>query len=355
MTATKTIACPLFKVVSPGLFTTIQDKGRFGYQRYGVPVNGVMDHFAAGVANLLVGNAGEAAVLECTVLGPTLIAMDQAYVAVTGAQMPIHLNGETVPVWTSFPVNTGDILEIGQVESGCRGYVAVTGGFEVPPVMGSRATAMGGGYGGLQGRALQKEDKLAGGVGRMLPWSRRLPLSLIPSYAENIILRAIPGPQDDYFDEGLEKFFNSEFVVSHEANRAGYRLTGPEIRQKAGKPVSIISEASLPGGVQIPPNGQPIILLAEQTVGGYSKIATIISSDLDLIGQAVPGNSIRFQRTDLQAAHAVKKEKKAIFDHIKTVLELTDTVRDLQKSSAADRKDCAVRRFDEPYSEYAAI
>ncbi len=272
----KTIAYPLFKVVSPGLFTTIQDKGRFGYQRYGVPINGAMDNFAACVANLLVGGEDSAAVLECTVAGPALIALDQADVAVTGARMAIHLNGQLVPGWTSFSVMTGDLLEIGQVASGCRGYVAVTGGFEVPLVMGSRATAMAGGYGGLHGRALQKGDKLARGVGRLLSVPRRLPELLVPRYVDNVTLRAIPGPQDDYFDEGLEKFFNTEFVVSHEANRAGYRLTGPEIRQKVGKPVSIISEPSLPGGVQIPPNGHPIILLAEQTVVGYTKIATVI-------------------------------------------------------------------------------
>jgi biotin-dependent carboxylase-like uncharacterized protein len=342
MTSMNTMASPLFKVVSPGLFTTIQDRGRFGYQRYGVPVNGVMDRFAAGVANLLVGNSDAAAVLECTFLGPTLCAIDQAFVAVTGARMPVRVNGETVPGWTSFLVRAGDILEIGQAESGCRGYVAVTGGFEVPPVMGSRATAMGGGYGGLQGRALRNDDELARGAGRMLPWPRRLPHSFVPSYADATMLRAIPGPQDDYFDEGLDIFFDAEFIVSHEANRAGYRLTGPAIRQKAGKPVSIISESSLPGGVQIPPNGQPIILLAEQTVGGYSKIATVISSDLDLIGQAISGDRIRFQRIDLDVAHQVKKEKVAIFEHIRTLLELTPT-------------SCTVQYVDDQFPGYAPI
>ena len=324
----KTIEQPLFTVVFPGLYTTIQDKGRFGYQRYGVPVNGAMDSFAASVANLLVGADATAAVLECTITGPTLTALGQAYVAVTGARMPIRLNGAPMPAWASFPVDAGDLLEIGQVEAGCRCYVAVTGGFEVPVVMGSRSTAMGGGYGGLQGRALKKDDKLARGAGQLLPELRRLPHSLLPSYTDRIVLRAIVGPQDDYFDAGLETFFASEFFVSHEASRAGYRLSGPEIRQKAGKPVSIISESSLPGGVQIPPNGQPIILLTEQTVGGYTKIATVISSDLDLIGQAMPGHSIRFQRIDLSAAHAVKRQKMATLDHIKAILEQTDTFGD---------------------------
>ncbi|EKD37360.1 MAG: hypothetical protein ACD_75C01155G0001, partial [uncultured bacterium] len=185
---------------------------------------------------------------------------------------------------------------------------------------------------------LQKDDRLCRGIGS-LPEPRRIPMELVPKYQERIILRAIPGPQDDYFEEGLDTFFSSEFVVSHEANRMGYRLTGPAIKQKAGKPSSIISESSLPGGVQIPPNGQPIILLAEQTVGGYTKIATVISSDLGLIGQAIPGNTIRFQRVDLETAYALKKNAKQIVDHIKTIVELTDTVRDMQRWCAAGKAD----------------
>ncbi|GAB6190674.1 5-oxoprolinase subunit C family protein [Desulfocastanea catecholica] len=347
----KTTSYTLFKVISPGLFTTVQDKGRFGYQKYGVPVNGVMDSFSAAIANILVGNGDDSAVLECTVIGPTLLCLDIAYVVVTGASMPIHLNGEEMESWRSFRVKVGDVLELGQVQSGCRSYLAVTGGIEVPLIMGSRSCYVGAGLGGLHGRALQKGDSIPRGVGKMLDKPRRIPRELVPIYSEEIILRAIPGPQDDYFDEDLDKFFNSEFHVSHEANRAGYRLNGPTIRQKPSKPVSIISESNVPGGVQIPPNGQPIILLTEQTVGGYTKIATIISSDLDLIGQAIPGNIIRFQRTDLETAYALKKGQKRIVDNLKIIIDLIDDVRDLQHQCAADNENISIRRFAELYPE----
>jgi len=346
-----TISYQLFKVLSPGLFTTVQDRGRYGYQRYGVPVSGAMDVFAASLANLLVGNGDDAAVLECTVTGPGFFVLDHARVAVTGADMPIFLNGQAVAGWSSFRVKTGDVLEIGRAQSGCRSYVAVTGGFEVPPVMGSRSCNVGAGIGGLHGRPLQKEDGLCRGIGPILPEPRRIPAELVPKYPDRKILRAVPGPQDDYFDEGLDMFFSSDFIVSHESNRMGYRLSGPEIRQKTGKPTSIISESSLPGGVQIPPNGQPIILLAEQTVGGYTKIATVISSDLDLIGQATPGNSIRFQRVDLQTAYVLKRKQQQIIDHLKEIVVLTDTVRDLQKEFAAENEDAAARHFADLYPE----
>lgn len=341
----------LFKVISPGLFTTVQDLGRYGYQRFGVPVNGVLDPFAATMANHLVGNDDDAAVLECTVAGPSFVVLDHANVAVTGANMPIFLNGDEVAGWSSFRVKAGDVLEIGQAQSGCRGYIAVTGGFAVPLVMGSRSCYVGAGIGGLHGRPLQQGDRLHRGIGRILAEPRRLPAELVPKYPDRITLRAIPGPQDDYFDEGLEMFFATEFTVSHEANRAGYRLTGPAIRQKSGKPVSIISESSLPGGVQIPPNGQPIILLAEQTVGGYTKIATVISSDLGLVGQAMPGNTIRFQRIDLETAYALKKSEKGIIDRIKSILDLTDSVRDMQRCCATGNDDDFARKFADLYPE----
>lgn len=346
----QTASQQLFKVISPGLFTTVQDMGRYGYQRFGVPINGVMDSFAARLANLLVGNGEEAAVLECTVVGPTFIVLDQADVAVTGADMEVTVNGATVSNWASFRVKTGDVLAIGQARSGCRGYLAVTGGIEVPKVMGSRSCYVGAGIGGLHGRALQKEDRLAKGVGPLLAAPRRLPRELVPEYSDRIVLRAIPGPQDDYFDEGLETFFNAEFQVSHEANRMGYRLTGPAIRQKPDKPTSIISESSVPGGVQIPPNGQPIILLAEQTVGGYTKIATVISGDLDYIGQAIPGDTIRFQRIDLDGAYELKRKRQQLIERIKTLMELTDEVRVLQRQCAADYED-GLAEFIELYPE----
>ena len=344
------MAMQLLKVISPGLLTTVQDNGRYGYLSYGVPIAGVMDSFAARLANLLVGNSEKAAVLECTVAGPSFVVLDQADVAVTGADMEVTLNGAAVANWASFRVKPGDVLAIGQARSGCRGYIAVSGGIEVPMVMGSRSCYLGAGIGGLYGRPLRKDDRIARGAGPLLPASRRLPAELVPQYRDSLILRAIPGPQDDYFTEGLTTFFNAEFQVSHDANRMGYRLTGPVIRQKPGKPTSIISEASVPGGVQIPPNGQPIILLAEQTVGGYTKIATVISGDLDSIGQAIPGSTIRFQRIDLAGAYELKRKRQLLVERIKRLIELTDEVRTLLRQCLAEDGD-AFAGFADLYPE----
>lgn len=340
-----------FSIISPGLFTTVQDMGRYGFQKFGVPITGALDSFAAQMANFLVGNDSNAALLEFTVVGPRLLVMTDAFVAITGAEMEIKRNGTFVSSWKAFRVKPGDLLEVGQTKSGCRGYLAVTGGIEVPLVMNSRSSYVGGKIGGVEGRPLTIGDKLARGIGVFLDEPRKLPQELVPQFNTEIVLRAIPGPQDDYFDEDLEKFFNSEFTVSPEANRMGYRLDGPEIKQKEGMPGSIISESSLPGGVQIPPNGLPIILLVEQTVGGYTKIATVISSDLDLVAQASPGDRIRFERVSLEAAYSIKREQAQELENIKQVVEMIAQVKQSRQKKPVYREDKWLRIFKELYPE----
>lgn len=340
-----------FSVISPGLFTTIQDRGRFGYQKFGIPVTGVLDCFAARIANFLVGNDSSCALVEITVGGPRLTVLNDAFVAITGAELEITLNGDSIPTWEAFRVRPGDILDVGGVRSGCRGYLAVTGGIAVPLVMGSRSCYLGGKFGGFDGRALQAGDTIQRGPGVFLEQPRKLPRDLIPRLPSEIVLRAIPGPQDDYFGADLEKFFKAEFVVSPDANRIGYRLDGPIIRQKEGMPASIISESSFPGGVQIPPNGLPIILLGEQTVGGYTKIATVISSDLDRIGQASPGDTIRFQRVDLKRAHAIRKEKTEAIEKIERLVDLAGQLRQWQHNNQGDVEDEALGLFKDLYPE----
>lgn len=338
-----------FKVLSPGLFTTVQDMGRYGYQKFGVPITGALDAFAAQMANFLVGNEDNSAVLEFTMAGPRLLVMTDAFVAITGAEMEITQNSTPISAWTAFRVQPGDILEIGQAQSGCRGYLAVTGGIEVPPLMKSRSCYVGGKIGGLEGRPLDVGDKLPRGIGRFLEQPKKLPQELVPQFHNEIVLRAIPGPQDDYFAEDLEKFFNSEFTVSPEANRMGYRLDGPVIRQKEGMPTSIISESSLPGGIQIPPNGLPIILLVEQTVGGYTKIATVISSDLHLVAQASPGDRIRFEKVDLQTAYSIKKEQLHNLEKIKKVIDLIGQVKQSRRKNPVYTQDNTIALFKELY------
>ncbi len=307
----------IFRVLEPGIYTTVQDRGRYGYQQFGIPISGAMDQFAYRVANLLVGNPEDAAVLEITVFGPRFEVLAEADIAVTGAEMPITINDEAAEGWTSLRVRPGDVVALKQVRSGCRAYLAVTGGIDVPVVMGSRSTYVGGKLGGYQGRPLAKGDLLARGPAEPLKAPRKLPPNFIPRYPSEILLRAIPGPQDDYFDEGLRIFFGSEFKVSTKADRMGYRLEGPVVPHREGMPQSIISEPSVPGGVQIPPDGQPIILLLEQTVGGYTKIATVISTDISRVAQAKPGDKIRFEEVDLETAYGILRAQEQALQKIR--------------------------------------
>jgi biotin-dependent carboxylase-like uncharacterized protein len=307
----------MFKVLEPGPYTTIQDQGRFGYQQFGIPAAGALDQFAYRIANMLVANSEDAAVLEITFMGPCLEVMAEADIAITGAQIPVSINEQTVAIWSSVRVNPGDVLTIGQVESGCRAYLAVTGGIDVPIVMGSRSCYTNAKIGGLKGRPIAKSDIIDRGKGALSGTLRRLPPQYVPHYDSNILLRAVPGPQDDFFDHGLIAFFQSAFTVSPQANRMGYRLQGPVIPLREGVPKSIISEPSIPGGVQIPADGQPIILLVEQTVGGYTKIATVISSDLPRVAQAMPGDEIRFERVGLEIAHQVFRQQRKMMGNIK--------------------------------------
>ena len=307
----------VFRVVVPGPYTTVQDKGRFGYQQFGIPPTGALDRFAYRVANMLVGNPEHAAVLETTIMGPRMEVLAETDVALTGGEAAITVNNQAMGNWCSFRIQPGDVLSVGQVKSGCRSYLAVTGGIDVPLVMESRSCYVGAGIGGHEGRILAKEDILKRSEGGLQGSPLQVPKALIPAYVSDVLLRAVPGPQDDFFDEGLNTFFASEFAVSSNANRMGYRLEGPKILHKEGVLKSIISEPSLPGGVQIPPDGQAIILLVEQTVGGYTKIATVISADIPRVAQAKPGDKIRFQKVNLEAAHDAFKQQEQILQEIK--------------------------------------
>jgi len=303
-----------FSAATPGAYTTIQDGGRFGFQKMGVPISGVLDPFAHAAANLLVGNPPDRAVLEITVMGPKLEILAAADVALCGGDFPMTVNGDPVPGWRSTAVAPGDVLEIHQVRKGCRGYLAVTGGIDVPEVMGSRSTYPGARIGGFAGRPLKAGDVVPAAGGPRLSGPRQVPESLLPPHSEAIRLRAIPGPQDDYFDEGLERLFASDYMITAKADRMGYRLQGPEIPIADGMPESIVSEPSMPGGIQIPADRQPIILLVEQTVGGYAKIATVISSDLPRVAQATPGDTVHFARCSIEEAHRLHRaQQEAIF------------------------------------------
>ena len=263
----------LFNIVTPGAYTTVQDSGRYGYQQMGIPVSGALDLFAFQIANMLVENKKNQAALEMTITGPHLEVLADLVVAVTGAEIGVTLNGQSVAMWRSFQIKAGDTLTIHQVKSGCRAYLAVSGGLDVPVIMGSRSTYVGGHLGGFNGRPLQPGDQLQTRNRKIPGFSRAVLEKDIPHFPSEISLQAIAGPQDDFFDEGLDLLFSSEFMISAKADRMGYRLQGQPIPISSQKPKSIVSEPSMPGGIQIPADEQPIILLVEQTVGGYAKIA----------------------------------------------------------------------------------
>jgi biotin-dependent carboxylase-like uncharacterized protein len=297
---------PGLEVIRPGLLTTVQDLGRRGYERFGVPVAGAMDYFALRAANALVGNPPEAAALEITAAGPTLRATANCLISVCGADLGLRVNGWPIPTWVSAFVRRGWQIEFDGQQSGCRAYLAVAGRISVSPVMGSRATYLPGGFGGLDGRALQAGDLLPiAPVGWHLPSraARQLPRDLLPFYDDQPTVEVIIGPQVDAFTEdGVRAFLNSEYQVSPTADRMGYRLQGPAIAHRES--ADNVSDGIVLGAVQVPADQQPIVMMADrQTTGGYPKIAVVASADVPLLAQCLPGKgSVRFRETSVEEA-----------------------------------------------------
>jgi len=284
-------------VTEGGLLTTIQDCGRAGIQAFGVPVCGAMDTYSLRWANKLVGNPQTLAGLEMTIKGATLQAMAPLLVAITGADLPITINGFPEPSWQALHLAAGDELAIGSVSRGARAYLAVMGGVDVPVVMGSRSTFLRGHIGGFGGRVLRVGDVLPIGAcedrgllaGSFVPSELRVPLP-----ASVTTVRVMMGPQDDLFTEAaILELARAEYVVSADSDRMAYRLQGNPLAHRAGP--DIVSDGIAPGSIQVPRSGQPIIMLADrQTTGGYAKIATVIGADLPLLGQTKPGDKIKF-------------------------------------------------------------
>jgi len=306
------------RIISPGPCTTVQDMGRFGAFESGVPVSGSLDDYAHRIANWLVGNSSGCAVLEMSVIGARFEVLCSADMAVAGASMNLHVNGKACPEWTSVRVRSGDVVELGIAENGCRAYLAISGGIDVPLVMGSRSTCAGATFGGYKGRPLSPGDILKRGEAILLKKPRELPW--IPLYPEKIHVRAIPGPHDDCFRNHQERLFSSAYTVTEHSNRMGYRLSGPEIPRDSDAPQSIISEPVTPGNIQIPPDGRPIILLKEQTTGGYTIIATVISPDIFRIAQARPGDTVQFISVTLDEAHKIYRDWMRFLDDVKALL-----------------------------------
>jgi len=292
----------LFHVANAGLFSTVQDLGRYGYLRYGVPVSGAMDQFSLVAANLLVGNKTDDACLEMTVLGPELQVLGDTQIAIAGSDCSPRINGESVSLWCTLSAKKGDVVSFGRMQWGCRAYLAVRGGVNTPLVLGSRSTYVRGGFGGLDGRKLRNGDTIEGFDVPPLDFEYSMPEELVPQFTDHFEARVVLGPQADMFTEsGVKVFLSGSFKVASEADRMGYRLEGPLVEHR-GK-ADIVSDALLPGAVQVPKDGKPIVLMRDaQTTGGYPKIAVIVASDLSTIGQAKPGSTIEFSKVTLREA-----------------------------------------------------
>ena len=297
-------------VVKPGWLTTVQDLGRYGYQQYGMPVSGAMDRYSHIVANRLIGNCDHDAALEITLKGPELLFEDDSVIAVTGADLAPSLDGVGMPLWTSVPVKTGSRITFGTRHVGARCYLAIAGGIDVPIVLGSRSTHIASRTGGMKGRTLIQGDILISGTPSLHQHStigRSLPEKLHPIYSTVATLRILPGPQRDAFlEQALAVLTTNVYRLTSQSDRMGYRLAGPKLGH--GKAEQYISDGTALGILQIPPDEQPILLMADrQTTGGYPKIATVISADLHLAGQLIPGDTIQFTTTTLQEAQAALK------------------------------------------------
>ena len=319
-------------VISSGIMTTIQDLGRPGYYHLGIPMGGAMDRLALRAANLLVGNDEAAASLETVFLGPELEFTEDAVVAVCGAELPPLIDGEGQPTWTALGIRKGQVLSFGFLKRGARAYIAVSGGIVTPPALGSRSTYPIGSLGGVDGRAVQPDDSLplgqpGGGArpGTMVPAAlRRLP----GSRAE---LRVLPGLYWHRITEDAQNgFFDDTWTVANEADRMGYHFRGGrqlefvprEQPYSAGSNPSNITDACYPyGSIQVPDGAEPIVLHRDAVSGGgYFMLGTVISADMDLIGQLQPNTPTKFVKVDMDAALAARKNRSGILDRIRDTM-----------------------------------
>ena len=320
-----------FNVIEPGLSTTVQDLGRPGYYHIGIPMSGGMDMLSLTAANLLVGNPPGAAVLEAVFLGPKLEFTRDATVAVTGADLPPKVDGVEQPGWTSFPVRKGQVLSFAFLKAGARAYIAVSGGIDVPVVLGSRSTYTLGALGGFHGRKLQACDALTLGPGVAAPEGRSVPQHLRRMPGAPAELRMLPGLYwHRITDAAGAGFLEDTWKVAPEADRIGYRFRGGRALEfvprvppfGAGSDPSNIVDACYPyGSVQVPGGTEPIVLHRDAVSGGgYFMVGTVVSADMDLIGQLQPHTPTRFVAVTMDQALQARRDRKATLDAIGTAI-----------------------------------
>ena len=304
-------------VINGGILTTIQDSGRYGYQELGIPTSGVMDDYNYRLANILVGNKLDEAVLEMTYFGPTLKFNEDLTLAITGSDMNPKINGQPAPMFETIKVKAGDTLQFGKVNEGVRGYLAFGGSIDVPVVNGSKSTHIKTKMGGIDGRALKPKDTL-NIVGSKDKTMRRIPENYLPKFNHCNLLRVVLGPQDDYFTEkGIHDLFRSGgYQVTKDFDRMGIRLKGTSIEHK--ETADIISDGTTFGSIQVPANGQPIILVADrQTTGGYTKIGNVITPDLYKLANMSFLDKVLFQKVTIEEAQKATLDYRNRFETIK--------------------------------------
>ncbi|MEM1286347.1 MAG: biotin-dependent carboxyltransferase family protein [Pseudomonadota bacterium] len=319
------------KIINPGLSTSIQDLGRPGYFHLGIPIGGAMDRFALRAANMLVGNREDAAGLEAVFMGPEIEFTATVTVAITGADLPILLDGEEQPGWTAFDVKAGQTLSFGFLKAGARAYIAVSGGIDTPPALGSRSTYPIGALGGVEGRPIAASDEIpvgqgaAGKAGASVPWNlRRGPGK--PTH-----LRVLPGLYwHRITDASGRNFFDDDWSVAPEADRMGYRFKGGrpldfvEREQPFGAgsdPSNIVDGCYSYGSIQVPGGTEPIVLHRDAVSGGgYFTLGAIVSADMDLIGQLQPHMPVKFEKVDMAGALAARKDRQTMLQAVRDAL-----------------------------------
>ena len=290
-----------FSVIAPGVLSLLQDNGRFGQSALGLTTGGPMDALSAAWANRLLGNDSNATLIECSAGGLQLRCETQSYIAVTGASLPLTINNKTAGQWQVHQLQSGDRIELGMVTQGLRAYIAVAGGFSITPQFGSTATVLREGIGGLNGNKLQAGDKLAAQTVNTLQ-RQRLPARYRPQFNQTLTLRLIEGYQVSRFSATeRQRFYLNSYKVTPQADRMGYKLSGSAIKCQQ---TQLLSEGICYGAVQIPPDGQPIVLLNDrQTLGGYPKIGSVLSLDCALLAQAGAGTTVFFTPISPEQAH----------------------------------------------------
>jgi biotin-dependent carboxylase-like uncharacterized protein len=307
-----------FDILEPGLATSVQDRGRFGYYNVGIPQGGAMDQLSASMANALVGNSPGDAVLECAYLGPRFTTDTDAVIAVAGAPVQVKVNGKTADQWTRLSLAAGDEVSFGMLSGGTRYYVAVQGGIDVPEVLGSRSTYTLGALGGFQGRTLKAGDTVPVGAPSGPSSLDTIPEDLRPVYAKEVTVRILPGLYDHRLTaEGMETLVSTAWKLTPVADRTGLRYSGPDLEWRprtqpfgAGSdPSNIVDAGYAIGSIQVPGGKEPIVLHRDAVSGGgYAMVATVISADMDVVARSAPGTLTHFEPVTMEQALAARAD-----------------------------------------------